>query len=137
MDNNDLTNIVASLSPEQAADLLQQLLKQSQSQSEKAEKSVYKRNPPSKDKDENLFVMKQEQSKVRKTPVTEGKRFNKFIDTGEHRDEVNKTPKVNLTERRRPSFKQVEQVCTRCNKKVQVHPQHARDFYVCDSCLRK
>jgi hypothetical protein len=130
MDNEHLKSIVDSLSPEQVADLLQQILKQ---QSEKNEKPTYKRNPQTSEKNDNSFVMKQEQSKVRKTPVTEGRRFNKFKDTGEHRDEVNKTPEVNLTERRRPTFKQVDQVCTRCNKKVQVHPQHARDFYVCDS----
>ena len=133
MDNEILQKLLNSLSPEQQAELVQELLKKSNTK--KSKSGSYKRNPPKKEED-NLFVMKQE-TKVRRTPVTEGKRFNKFIDTGEHRDEVNKTPEVKLTERRRPSFKMVEQVCTRCNKKVQVHPQHARDFYVCDSCLRK
>lgn len=135
MDNEIVSKLLESLSPEQQAELVQQLLQKQTTT--KSETQSYKRNPPNKDKDESLFVMKQETSKVRKSPVTEGKRFNKFTDSGEHRDEANKTPPVKLTERRRPSFQLVEQTCTRCSKKVQVHPQHARDFYVCDSCLRR
>lgn len=135
MDNEIVNKLLESLSPEQQAELVQQLLQKQAAP--KNETQAYKRNPPGRDKDENLFVMKQETNKVRKTPVTEGKRFNKFVDSGEHRDEVNQTPVVKPTERRRPSFQLVEQTCMRCSKKVQVHPQHSREFYVCDSCLRR
>ena len=71
-------------------------------------------------------------------PVEVKPRENKFVDNGtEHKDESNVTPAVKLTERRRPAFKKVEQNCSRCNKSVEVHPQHARDFFVCDKCLRR
>ena len=71
-------------------------------------------------------------------PVTELPRFNTFEDNGsEHQDKNNITPDVELTERRRPAFKKVTQVCTRCGKTVETHPQHSRDFYICDRCLKK
>lgn len=69
-------------------------------------------------------------------PVEVKLRENKFVDKGlEHKDV--ETPSVELTERRRRPFKKVEQTCSRCNKSVEVHPQHARDFFVCDRCLRR
>ena len=71
-------------------------------------------------------------------PVSVEQRQNKFVDDGtEHKDEANKTPEIKATERRRPTFKKVDQTCTRCSKSVEVHPQHAREFYVCDRCLRR
>jgi len=82
------------------------------------------------------FTMKSE-NKLSK-PLEVKKRVNKFVDDGtEFTDDHNKTPVVQLTERRRHPFKKVEQTCNRCNKSVEVHPQHARDFYVCDKCLRR
>lgn len=78
------------------------------------------------------------EDKVGGVPVNKMPRENKFVDDGkEHQDEGNKTPKVEATERRRPAFKKVDQTCTRCNSVNQVHPQFARDFYVCDKCLRR
>jgi len=63
-------------------------------------------------------------------------RVNKFVDNGtEHKDIT--TPEVSLTERRREPFKMVTQTCTRCNKASEVHPRHAREFFVCDKCLRR
>jgi hypothetical protein len=71
-------------------------------------------------------------------PVEVKPRENQFVDNGEEfKDGDNATPQVQLTERRRPAFKKVEQTCSRCSKTVEVHPQHAREFYVCDKCLRR
>lgn len=70
-------------------------------------------------------------------PVEVKQRKNLYKDTGEHKDEINKTPQIDLTERRRPSFKKVEQTCQRCNKSILVNPSFARDFFTCDSCLRR
>jgi hypothetical protein len=71
-------------------------------------------------------------------PVTEMPRFNTFEDNGsEHQDKHNSTPAVELTERRRPPFKKVKQVCTRCSRTVETHPQHSREFYICDRCLKR
>jgi hypothetical protein len=80
------------------------------------------------------FAMNQVNSKQPK-PVQVKKRENKFKDTGEHKDI--ETPTVQLTERRRPAFKKVDQTCSRCSRSVEVHPQHVREFYVCDRCLRR
>ena len=70
-------------------------------------------------------------------PLEVKKRENLYKDTGEHKDKNNETPQVELTERRRPSFQKVEQTCQRCNKVVKVNPSFARDFFTCDSCLRR
>ena len=85
------------------------------------------------------FTMnKNKEDKVGGVPVNKGKRFNSFKDDGlEHKDDANKTPETQGVERRRKPFKKVQQNCTRCNNSVEVHPQHARDFFVCDKCLRR
>lgn len=85
------------------------------------------------------FVMNQETTNSRSgQPLEVKERPNKFSDDGgEHKDKNNTTPTIELTERRRPKFQKIEQTCTRCNKTVAVHPQHAREFYVCDRCLRR
>tara|TARA_Y100000385_G_scaffold264323_1_gene297595 strand:+ start:774 stop:1196 length:423 start_codon:yes stop_codon:yes gene_type:complete len=70
-------------------------------------------------------------------PLEVKKRENLYQDTGEHKDKNNQTPQVELTERRRPVFKKVDQTCQRCNKVVKVNPSFARDFFTCDSCLRR
>jgi hypothetical protein len=75
-------------------------------------------------------------TKTRK-PLEVKKRPNLYEDNGEHRDQANVTPEVELTERRRPAFQKVEQTCQRCNKVVKVNPSFARDFFTCDSCLRR
>jgi len=65
-------------------------------------------------------------------------RVNKFVDDGtEHRDDLNKTPDITRTERSRPKFSKVMQVCSKCNKQVEIHPTFKRDFFVCDKCLRR
>jgi len=71
-------------------------------------------------------------------PVTEMPRFNKFEDDGsDHKDKQNATPDVELTERRRPPFKKIQQTCTRCDNTVETHPQFHREFYICDRCLKR
>jgi hypothetical protein len=68
-------------------------------------------------------------------PVSEVKnRFNSFADDGTEAKDV-KTPEVELTERRRPAFKMVKQVCGKCSETFTVHPTHKRDFFVCDKCI--
>tara|TARA_Y100000004_G_C8859512_1_gene388375 strand:+ start:395 stop:904 length:510 start_codon:yes stop_codon:yes gene_type:complete len=70
-------------------------------------------------------------------PVNEVKnRFNSFHDDGTEAKDV-KTPEVELTERRRPAFKMVEQTCGKCSETFMVHPAHKRDFFVCDKCIPK
>lgn len=145
MSDDLVAQLLATLTAEQKQDLLEKIMNKmtedtkDASSEEEAPKPVYKRNPPSEEaKDPNLFVMKNGPPKTKRQPVTEGKRFNKFQDSGtDHKDEANTTPNVELTERRRPGFKRVEQTCNRCSKSVEVHPQHVRDFFVCDSCLRR
>ena len=72
-----------------------------------------------------------------KQPVEVVKRSNLYEDKGEHKDSINQTPTIELTERRRPSFKKVDQTCQKCSRVVKVNPSFARDFFTCDSCLRR
>ena len=133
MSDDIIKSLLDTLTPEQKAELAKSLLDTQQQET----KPVYKRNPPKED-DNNQFVMNDKASKVTPEPVTKRKRYNQFSDDGtEHKDKDNQTPSIELTERRRPAFKKVEQVCSRCSKTVEVHPQHAREFYVCDRCLRR
>lgn len=69
-------------------------------------------------------------------PVERKQRVNQFVDDGSEHNDI-ATPEVSRTERRRPTFKKAEQTCSRCSKVVEVHPQHAREFFVCDRCLRR
>lgn len=70
--------------------------------------------------------------------VTPPGRVNKFVDDGsEHKDLVNKTPEITITERSRPKFALVKQSCSKCNKEFETNPAFKRDFFVCDRCLRK
>lgn len=134
MSDDLVEQLLKSLTPEQKSALVQGLM----SETKKETKPEYKRNPPKQTQNhDDIFVMK-EKPKTTRRPVTDGKRYNQFTDAGtEHKDEANSTPSIELTERRRPSFKKVAQTCSRCSKSVEVHPQHARDFFVCDSCLRR
>ncbi len=71
-------------------------------------------------------------------PLEIKNRTNEFVDDGlEHKDEENVTPSIKPVTRRRPAFKMVDQVCSKCNNSYKIHPQHAREFYVCDKCIRK
>jgi len=77
-------------------------------------------------------------SNSRQPVVTPPGRVNKFVDDGtEHKDRSNETPEITRTERTRPKFSKVSQVCSKCGAEVKVNPVFKRDFFVCDKCLRK
>ncbi len=67
------------------------------------------------------------------------KESNKFVDDGSmHRDSVNQTPDIKVSAKgTRQRFKMIDQTCSRCSKTFEVHPQHARDSFTCDNCLRR
>lgn len=58
-----------------------------------------------------------------------------FVDDGSDRDIV--TPETTRAERKRKVFKMIEQKCEKCGRTVETHPQHKREFFVCDGCIRK
>ena len=130
MSDDTVSKLLESLSDEQKSELIQTILNS----------NVKSDEPPAEgEREEGLFVMNKGSGQVdNKTPATGGNRFNKFRDDGdEHRDEQNETPSASLTERRRSKFKKVEQICQRCKTTLEIHPQFARDFFVCDQCLKR
>jgi len=137
MSDDTVNKLLESLSDEQKSELIQTVLnlnvKSDEPLSEREETKS-----PEREREDGLFVMNQGSGQVNnKTPVT-GKKFNKFRDDGnEHKDEQNETPSTSLTERRRPKFKKVSQICERCKNTLEIHPQFARDFFVCDKCLKR
>lgn len=104
------------------------------------QKSVNNKKDQTDVKNDFIFKMnnENEQSTVRRgTPVNEVRnRVNKFIDDGIEAKDI-ETPDIRPTERKRPAFKMIQQTCSRCNKTVDTHPTHQRDFYICDKCLKK
>mgnify|MGYP001244913018 CR=1 FL=1 len=70
------------------------------------------------------------------TPVNQGKRKNLFVDDKIEAMDVT-TPSYKPTARDRKKAKRVEQKCEECRKTSIVPEAHARDFFVCDSCLVK
>jgi hypothetical protein len=79
-------------------------------------------------------------SEVLPRPVnTVDHRENIFVDNESlHKDQINATPEVSLSSKgSRPKFERITQNCTRCNKAVKTHPQHARELFTCDNCLRR
>tara|TARA_R100001163_G_C5041632_1_gene179636 strand:+ start:555 stop:971 length:417 start_codon:yes stop_codon:yes gene_type:complete len=138
MSDDTVKNLLDSLSSEQKAELIQAILSSNNEQQDSPKVEQTNTQSPEQNRDDGLFVMNKGSGQVSKKPVTEGKRFNKFVDDGEeHKDENHLTPSVSLTERKRPAFKKIKQTCTRCNQTFEVHPQFARDFYICDKCLRR
>ena len=130
MSDDTVSKLLESLSDEQKSELIQTILNS----------NVKSDEPPAEgEREEGLFVMNKGSGQVdNKTPATGGNRFNKFRDDGdEHKDEQNETPSASLTERRRSKFKKVEQICQRCKTTLEIHPQFARDFFVCDQCLKR
>lgn len=117
------------LTPEQRQELAASLL-----QEDKQEKTTA---PKVESVVSNDFTMTRDKPKPSSTQVEVKQRVNLFSDDGtEHKDEQNKTPDVTPTERKRKPAKMVSQFCAACNSSVEVHPQHARDFFTCDKCLR-
>ena len=117
------------LTPEQKQELAASLLAEDKPKEAKPPESV--------NRDVDDFTMTRDKPKPSSTQVEVKQRVNLFTDDGtEHRDEQNKTPDITPTERKRKPVKMVSQFCAACNSSVEVHPQHARDFFTCDKCLR-
>ena len=117
------------LTPEQRQELAASLLKE-----DKQEEVVPQKEEARAPDD---FTMTRDKPKPSSTQVEVKQRVNLFTDDGtEHKDEQNKTPEITLTERKRKPTQMVSQFCAACNSSVEVHPQHARDFFTCDKCLR-
>lgn len=90
------------------------------------------------DNNDFIFQMKNQDDKEQRNaiPVNSIKnRVNQFIDDGEDRDIT--TPDIKLAERKRKPFQKIQQICTKCGTKVDVHPSHKREFYVCDRCIKR
>ena len=87
---------------------------------------------------EFIFTMpKSQQENKRGTPVNEVRqRVNIFQDDGVEAKDIT-TPDIKPTERKRPKFQPIDQVCQKCNKIFKTHPAHKRDFFVCDRCIGK
>jgi formamidopyrimidine-DNA glycosylase len=73
-------------------------------------------------------------AKTQKIDV-DGDRENKFVDDLSEHTLVT-TPDKPLTARHRRPFKKVEAVCKKCNKIVETHPAHKREWFVCDGCIK-
>tara|TARA_Y100000592_G_scaffold95869_1_gene163259 strand:+ start:6909 stop:7310 length:402 start_codon:yes stop_codon:yes gene_type:complete len=117
------------LTPEQKQELAASLLAEDKPKEAKPPESV--------NRDVDDFTMTRDKPKPSSTQVEVKQRVNLFTDDGtEHKDEQNKTPDITPTERKRKPVKMVSQFCAACNSSVEVHPQHARDFFTCDKCLR-
>jgi len=81
--------------------------------------------------------MSQDKPSSNSTQLEVKQRVNLFSDDGtEHKDDLNKTPDIKLTERKRPPVEKVSQTCSTCNSEFQIHPTHKRENFVCDNCLR-
>lgn len=82
------------------------------------------------------FAMKKDKLKSNSTKVEAKQRVNLFSDDGtEHKDELNKTPEVTPTERKRQPVTNISQTCSVCSSVSQVHPTHKRENFICDKCL--
>ena len=98
---------------------------------------VAKKEPTDSNND-FIFQMKNQSDKEQRNaiPVNSVKnRVNQFVDDGEDRDIT--TPDIKLAERKRKPFQKIQQICTKCGTKVDVHPSHKREFYVCDRCIKR
>tara|TARA_Y100001973_G_scaffold100302_1_gene161162 strand:- start:6727 stop:7188 length:462 start_codon:yes stop_codon:yes gene_type:complete len=153
MSREDVRNLLKEIIKTKDPDLIKlatEMLRSSQDEKSPDPKPQYGDSPPAdsttyskgvdKDADNNfIFPIKQTKTngEVGGVPVDKMPKTNKFVDTGEHRDEDNVTPSVTPTERQRPAFKKINQTCSRCGKSVETHPQFKRDFYVCDKCQKR
>ena len=139
MSDEIVKSLLESLSDEQKADLIQQILNSNVKSDPPAPEETEAKAPTRvSDLESGMTQIKKTKTEGQVTgvPVTEMPRFNKFTDDGtEHADDV--TPEVQLTERKRKPFKKIKQNCTRCSETFETHPQHQREFYVCDRCLRR
>jgi hypothetical protein len=135
---------IQSLSEEQKEKLREALSPQNNPDKNRLEENK-KDNPiPSKrsNQDTTDFTMSivREEKDVRKggVPVNLTNKTNTFVDTGkEAKGKEFKTPEIKLTERRRSPPKKISQLCQKCDQYFDVHQTHAREFFVCDKCIKK
>jgi len=140
-----LEDFLGSLSPEQKQELIKALTNDStkpepepEPEPEKPKENLSHSRLMQEGNYTTQIQKNKTEGEVMGVPVNEMPRFNKFEDDGtEHKDQINKTPEVDLTERRREPYKDIEQTCTRCNKSIKTHPQHHREFFICDRCLKR
>ena len=140
---DQLLKKIEVMTADEKIDLLQDLLNSLMTaETPKIEKSVKAESAviQKQQKDFPDFSMRKSQKQEASTeniPVNMMPKFNKFEDDGEHRDNENSTPEVEITPRSRPKFKKVAQNCYKCNRTTMVHPSFVRDYYVCDKCSRR
>ncbi len=117
------------LTPEQKQELAASLLTEDKPKEVKPTEVV--------NRDVDDFTMTRDKRESNSAQVEVKQRINLFTDDGvEHKDEQNFTPEVSLTERKRKPAEKISQLCSGCNSTFQVHPTHARERFICDSCLR-
>lgn len=116
------------LTPEQKQELAASLLTEGEPKEVKPTEVV--------NRDVDDFTMTRDKQESNSAQVEVKQRVNLFTDDGtEHKDELNKTPKIAPTERKRKPVKNVSQTCASCSKVSEVHPTHARENFICDKCL--
>ena len=107
---------------------------------ERPEDSTTEEKPKAVTVDEDFTVKPDSSSSGDKRSKSQklhlGSRVNKFEDTKtEHLDII--TPDVKPVERHRSDHKTVNQTCRVCKKTFDVDSVHKREWFVCNSCIRK
>jgi len=127
---------------EELIDMANQTLNNILEDTEQEKKQVKTAKPRAVDNGE--FIFKMENETKANTAITRNgtpvnaiqNRVNKFHDDGTEARDVT-TPEVALTERKRPPFKKIEQICQKCSSSVMINPAHKRDYFICDKCIPK
>jgi len=127
---------------EELIDMANQTLNNILEDTEQEKKQVKTAKPRAVDNGE--FIFKMENETKANTAITRNgtpvnaiqNRVNKFHDDGTEARDVT-TPEVALTERKRPPFKKIEQICQKCSSSVMINPAHKRDYFICDRCIPK
>jgi len=115
------------LTPEQKQELAASLLKEDKPKEVKPTKNATVADD---------FTMSQDKPSSNSTQLEVKQRVNIFSDDGtEHKDDLNITPDIKPTERKRQPVKNISQTCSVCSSVAQVHPTHKRENFICDRCL--
>ena len=135
----DAEKIVDDLSEEQRQKLIEKLTREPEKKKEEPFSAVNHSSRVAGNGPITTEIQKiKQEGRVTGVPVNEMPRFNRFTDDGaEHKDNQHETPDRDLTERTREPFKSIKQICTRCSKSIETHPQFHREFYICDPCLKR
>ena len=128
---------------EELIDMANQTLNNILGDTKQEEKKPVKAETPKK-VDNGEFIFKMENETKANTAITRNgtpvnaiqNRVNKFHDDGTEAKDIT-TPEVSLTERKRPPFKKIEQICQKCSSSVMINPAHKRDYFICDRCIPK